>query len=479
MRRGISLSFFSRRIYMTIKECIDIVDNLKPNQYSIEDKVEWLSFLDQTIINDVFLTHEGYHGEYDDFVGYSPDNLSVPLIVPSPYDRLYTAYLKMKIDEENGETTRYNNSATMFNAYMTEYKRWYNKTHMPIDVHNRKPCGIVNNTYVLSDAMYENLRREVLAEVEEEVTGQLSDDRIYDIIMRHVYTHTQEFKGKDGENGKSIMVFTSSNVSDDGSTYNFDRFKFAVTPQIGDLVIVPNKNMALVEVAEVKPTTVCGTFLGNLQGEQGIQGEKGERGPQGPAGSDATVTDLNIKAALGYTPADKADVSKLQEEIVDLRDGTPIYIKWNGDVTDLESITIGNSTLYKVSDDAYSQEALSECEIVAVMTTTGAVMKLALSDCEVLQDASEYIAFKVPENTGFDVVAVAIVKEDTDTMKKGTYFIELNGIGYIKALGNVYLGYPTWNEIKDKPFESLDELTEEWIFTLEDGSTVTKKVVLG
>jgi hypothetical protein len=119
---------------MTIKECIDIVDNLKPNQYSIEDKVEWLSFIDQKIINDVLLTHEGYHGEYDDFAGYSPDNLSVPLIVPSPYDRLYTAYLKMKIDEENGETARYNNSATMFNSYMMEYKRWYNKTHMPISL---------------------------------------------------------------------------------------------------------------------------------------------------------------------------------------------------------------------------------------------------------------------------------------------------------------------------------------------------------
>ena len=29
---------------MTIKECIDLVDNVKPNQYSIEDKVAWLSF---------------------------------------------------------------------------------------------------------------------------------------------------------------------------------------------------------------------------------------------------------------------------------------------------------------------------------------------------------------------------------------------------------------------------------------------------
>ena len=117
---------------MTIKECIDVVDNVKPNQYSIEDKVRWLSFLDAIIIDEVIKTHEGYENQYEEFEGYSADRLGEKLIVEAPYDSLYTAYLKMKIDEENGETTRYNNSATMFNSYMTAYKKHYNKTHMPV-----------------------------------------------------------------------------------------------------------------------------------------------------------------------------------------------------------------------------------------------------------------------------------------------------------------------------------------------------------
>lgn len=116
---------------MTLKECIDLVDAVKPNQYTIEDKVHWLSFLDHTIINDVLKTHEGYDSKYDEFVGYTADRLSDGLIVEKPYDNLYEAYLKMKIDEENGETARYNNSATMFNSYLTAYKKYYNKTHMP------------------------------------------------------------------------------------------------------------------------------------------------------------------------------------------------------------------------------------------------------------------------------------------------------------------------------------------------------------
>lgn len=117
---------------MTIKECIDQVDNVKPNQYSVEDKVAWLSFLDGIIINDVLKTHEGYDSKYDEFEGYSPDRLGTKLIVEAPYDSLYPAFLKMKIDEENGETARYNNSATMYNSYLSVYKKWYNKTHLPL-----------------------------------------------------------------------------------------------------------------------------------------------------------------------------------------------------------------------------------------------------------------------------------------------------------------------------------------------------------
>lgn len=117
---------------MTIKECIDRVDNVKPNQYSDEDKVRWLSFLDGIIINDVIKTHEGDEGEYDSFVGYSADKMGVSLVAKAPHDAMYEAYLKMKIDEENGETARYNNSATMFNSLFSEYKKHYNKHHVPL-----------------------------------------------------------------------------------------------------------------------------------------------------------------------------------------------------------------------------------------------------------------------------------------------------------------------------------------------------------
>ena len=180
---------------MTIKECIDIVDDLKPNQYSTKVKVMWLSFIDETIINDVLKTHEGYDSRYDNFTGYSEDKLSVPLIVESPYDRLYTAYLKMKIDAENGETARYNNSASLFNSYMMEYRKFYNKTHIPLSDYEKRTITPVNkNTSGISEAMLENLKREIYAKLSEDLLKLVSNDKLYDIVTNFIYNNLEMIK---------------------------------------------------------------------------------------------------------------------------------------------------------------------------------------------------------------------------------------------------------------------------------------------
>ena len=187
---------------MTIKECIDIIDNLKPNQYSIREKVMWLSFIDEIIINDVLKTHEGYDGKYDNFTGYTEDKLSTPLIVASPYDRLYPAYLKMKIDGENGETARYNNSATEFNAYFMEYRKYYNKTHLPLDVTKPKPTPKPNTSNNVSEAVYENLKRDLYALLSEDFAGAISKDKLYSIVNEYALNNIEMLKGKDGVDGK-------------------------------------------------------------------------------------------------------------------------------------------------------------------------------------------------------------------------------------------------------------------------------------
>lgn len=113
---------------MTIREAIDICDNLKPNQYSEEIKLAWLNNLDAQIHRDIIKTHEGWDGK--DFIPY--EDYDKELIVPFPYTDIYPACLKMHIDDENADNGRYNNSATMYNAYYDDFAKDYNKKHKPI-----------------------------------------------------------------------------------------------------------------------------------------------------------------------------------------------------------------------------------------------------------------------------------------------------------------------------------------------------------
>ena len=269
---------------MTIKECIDVVDNLKPNQYSIEDKVAWLTFLDMTIINEVLKTHEGYDGRYDTFTGYSPDILTAGLIVPSPYDRVYTSYLKMKIDEENGETARYNNSVTLYNTYLMEYKKWYNANHMPLSPSDRRTMPQSKpSTLDVSEVQLEQLRKVLYANLHDDMLAELSDENIYAIVKKYMDTNAQMLKGKDGQDGVDGRDGLDGMDGKDGVNG------------------VGIKKVWIDDAGELNITLTSGTThnLGVVKGRDGVDGkdgkdgEKGEQGIQGEkgeAGKDGEVT---------------------------------------------------------------------------------------------------------------------------------------------------------------------------------------------
>ena len=200
---------------MTIKECIDLVDAQKPNQYSISEKVMWLTFLDKIIINEVLKTHEGYDGRYDDFVGYSEDDLTASLIVESPYDQLYPAYLKMKIDGENGEQARYNNSVASYNAYMLEFRKNYNKTHMPLGNGAKRNSGVSVKVDVnLSEAEYEAIRRDVYNALSRDVDEVISRDKLYGIVTEYAQNNATALKGENGYTPvKGTDYFTEAEVA--------------------------------------------------------------------------------------------------------------------------------------------------------------------------------------------------------------------------------------------------------------------------
>ena len=116
---------------MRIREAIEMIDRLMPNQYGEDDKVHWLSELDGIADRDVFRAHEREE-DMGEFTGYPPGvDLDTILMIPFPYEDIYRWYLEMKISEANGEMTRYNNAMTKYNAYYTAYQDFYNRTNMP------------------------------------------------------------------------------------------------------------------------------------------------------------------------------------------------------------------------------------------------------------------------------------------------------------------------------------------------------------
>ena len=58
--------------------------------------------------------------------------MDLPLLVGSPYDRLYDLYLMAQIDFYNREYDNYNNSVTAFNAVLDEWRQKYHRDHLPL-----------------------------------------------------------------------------------------------------------------------------------------------------------------------------------------------------------------------------------------------------------------------------------------------------------------------------------------------------------
>ena len=174
---------------VTIEQAITACDELKPNSYSTAQKKKWLNEIDGLVWDEIFTTHEDCPRYYnvilnpiiyrrilgyeqlpenpqdgdkavfnDDFYIYSAtdsewqkqgnavivdsgwtdyddnDEGDTELLVPTPYDSLYTYYLHMQIDKANNDQ-RYDNSAMSFSNAYNSFSAYYNRTHLPLQKH--------------------------------------------------------------------------------------------------------------------------------------------------------------------------------------------------------------------------------------------------------------------------------------------------------------------------------------------------------
>lgn len=96
---------------LTVSAVLAQVDALLPNGYTAEEKRRWLSQAEGFVRTEVYGIDPAAMGELGE---------ADTLCAPAPYNELYRHYVEAQIHYANGEMTRYNNAAAMWNnALMT------------------------------------------------------------------------------------------------------------------------------------------------------------------------------------------------------------------------------------------------------------------------------------------------------------------------------------------------------------------------
>ncbi len=104
---------------MTVSECIQFVDAVKPNAFPVEAKLAWVSQIEGRIASEIFLMApaELHRFRFTTILGDGDKEL----LVDPPYDDIYSAYLTAKVDSKNGEFNRLSTAAQAFNRLWDEF----------------------------------------------------------------------------------------------------------------------------------------------------------------------------------------------------------------------------------------------------------------------------------------------------------------------------------------------------------------------
>lgn len=280
---------------MTCGAIIALVDKLKPNRFTAEQKYQWLSDLDGMIVRELIETHEGSPLTAP-FAGYRPEkDEDTELLVPAPYDGLYRWYLESQIDLGNMEIAKYNNAKALFNQAYITYTDHYNRTHMP---KQRGGFGFGGN---------------------------------------HPRTEQPAGSGVTSVNGKAGDVYLRAE----------------------DLGAFPASKLPDALNAALQSAKESGAFVGprGPAGPQGPSGERGERGlpgERGPAGMTGATGPQGPAGPKGETGSGidaeaRTQIARLSEEIAELKGGSSGGEPFNAEGAFIEFETSKNTDIKLVT----------------------------------------------------------------------------------------------------------------------------------
>lgn len=113
---------------MKLQKAIDTCRALRPNQYETDDLIEAINTFEETMRVEVMRDRCGCPCKRH----YTEADMGDELLIPAPYDDLYTLYLIKHIEYYNGEMARYNNSLTVFENRYKDFSAYWARTHRQV-----------------------------------------------------------------------------------------------------------------------------------------------------------------------------------------------------------------------------------------------------------------------------------------------------------------------------------------------------------
>lgn len=123
---------------MTLTEAIEEFDMSRSNNVAFEQKIRWISELEHKISSEYLEIRGG-----EKFEGYTTETpRQTELKAPKAFCEIYSLYLNMKMDYSNGEISRFNNSAMLFNRLYKEMGDAINRK-TPVSKNTNIKAGIL------------------------------------------------------------------------------------------------------------------------------------------------------------------------------------------------------------------------------------------------------------------------------------------------------------------------------------------------
>lgn len=312
--------------------------------------------------------------------------------------------------------------------------------------------------------------------------------------------------GTDGKNGNSIF-FTNSNGNTQTTELNINSIYNPNNLPISEgnlILMINNQGTFVFSVTTVDVNTINVSYLTTLSGVQGPVGPAGAVGPTGPQGTDGAVGPTGPQGPKGE-PGTSADVSSIDfpygQETVGYNTTDGITLVGQTRLTDTAGVTNDATTDIAIpifpgqgidintKSDGTGVE-ITNTKIIALAYSTpdqSIVNKINNADIAAKYDDYDNVisatyATKTDLNNKLDKTTNGLKVYATDDIGNQTtvdYTDDIlpSSIPLRNTSGNLAGNAPIANnDYTTKSY--VDSKAEAWTFTLEDGTTVTKNVLV-